>query len=122
MPSGYLFTFPLMKIRGVEINITKRDVERAVASLKVERGVSSYYVLVDGKEIPVKRALYGVLKERNINVGLRDFNTRDAVRILKRLGFPVIRKSGGDILKFAGAIKGGYGFDAQREKVATGYY
>ena len=97
-----------MKLRGRTFELSRQEVERSLKGLKSElNNQASYYVLVGKKELPVKKALEIVLKNKGLDLSLLDFTTQDAVRIFKKLGFDVIRRGKGNILSLAGAIKGG---------------
>ncbi len=92
-------------LRRVGFELDRREVEDILSKAQ-ESGKASYYVIVKGKEIPVKRALGKVLKEKGISLTLLDYTTQDAVRIFRRLGFDVVRRGKSDIMRFAGAIGG----------------
>jgi len=109
-----------LTLRGRKFNLTPED----VANLKVEHIDSrflrsKYLVVIGGKEIPVKVALYELLKRKGTNLTLLDFTTQDAVRIFRKLGVPIVVKSRKqNLLSYAGAIKGGEFFNAVKDKGA----
>ena len=95
-------------LRKKGFKIERKDVEKVLEGVRVESNSQThYYVVVNGRELPVKKALWKVLKEKGVGLTLLDFTTQDAVRIFKRLGFDVVKRGKWNLLRFAGAIKGG---------------
>jgi len=97
-------------LRGKEVNISVSDVEKVAKERNIkEDKKTTYFALIKGKKVPVKRLLYEVLKEKGYDFTLQHFTTEDAVRILTKLGIKV--KSFKDIgrkenlLKHAGKIE-----------------
>jgi len=80
---------------------------------------AKYFVVINGVEVPVKPALMELLRRKGINLTLLDFTTQDAIRIFRKLGLEIVIKGVNkkrELLKFAGAIKGGKDMDAVRDK------
>ena len=50
-----------------------------------------YFVVVNKKKVPVKSALEGIIKAKGIDLTVLDFTTQDAVRILRKLGFHIVK-------------------------------
>ena len=103
-------------LRRTDFELDKREVEDILSGVN-EPGKASYYVIVKGKEIPVKRALEKVLKAKGISLTLLDYTTQDAIRIFRRLGFDVVRRGKADIMRFAGAIRGDGNSVEDKEKI-----
>lgn len=79
-------------LRGKEIKLGREDVLKILSEFKEEplppKGqASNYYVVVEGKPFPVKKALYFLLERLGYDFTLLDFVTQDAVRIFRALGF-----------------------------------
>ncbi|EDP76404.1 hypothetical protein HG1285_02318 [Hydrogenivirga sp. 128-5-R1-1] len=106
-------------LRRVDFKLDRREVEDILSEAQ-ESGKASYYVIVKGKEIPVKRALEKVLRAKGIGLTLLDYTTQDAVRIFRRLGFDVVRRGKSDIMRFAGAIRGNGNSVEDKEKIYEG--
>ena len=95
-------------LRKKDFEIERKEIEKSLEGVRVEGDPQTcYYVVVNGRELPVKKALWKVLKEKGVDLTLLDFTTQDAVRIFKRLGFDVVKRGKGSLLEFAGAIKAG---------------
>ena len=95
-------------LKGVELEVKKEEVEEVAKSGQVKgKGKTRYMVIVEGSRLPAKRLISEVLKKKGINLTLQDFSTKDAVHILRKLGFEIVdmeeekRKS---LLDLAGMI------------------
>jgi hypothetical protein len=72
-------------LRGKKISLNPDDVKKLkINSISSKSLKSEYYVVVNGKEIPIKVALFELLKKKGINLTLLDFTTQDAVRIFRK--------------------------------------
>ncbi len=97
-----------MKIRGININIERHDVERIAEKGVKANGKTRYVVIVRGKAVPAKRLFYELLKSKDIPLTLQDITTKDAVYAFRRLGYEVIdRGEAGSILELAGSLSMG---------------
>jgi hypothetical protein len=70
-------------VGGKVFSITREDVERKLKDVQPEP-IRQYYVTVNGKDYPVKQAVElaaGLLRS--------GFTTQDAIRILRKFGFPL---------------------------------
>ena len=82
------------RLRGKKISIGP---EEAHALLESTEGVSSrgknpkYFVVVGKRRVPVKSAFETILRAKGIDLTVLDFTTQDAVRILRKLGFHIVR-------------------------------
>ena len=95
-------------LRKKGFKVEKEEVERLLKDVRIEDDPqAAYYVVVEGRELPAKKALGKVLEAKGTGLTLLDFTTQDAVRVFRRLGFEIVRRGKKDILKFAGAIKAG---------------
>ena len=80
-------------LRGIELDVKKEEVEKVAKSGKVKgEGKTRYMVVIEGFRVPAKRLLYEVLKEKGVNLTLQDLSTKDAVHILRKLGFEIVDK------------------------------
>lgn len=82
-------------LRGKKIIICKDDVLKILSEYKEEtypqKGqASNYYVVLDGKIIPAKKALLFLLERLGYEFTILDFFTQDAVRIFRALGFSIV--------------------------------
>ncbi len=78
-------------LRGRKIKLNFEDFKKTKASVHVISDKKTKYVaLLNGKRIPVKRALYEVLKAKGYDLTLQDFTTEDAVRILRKFNIPIL--------------------------------
>jgi len=98
-------------LRGKKITICKDDVLKILSKYKEEsypqKGqTSNYYLVLEGKLIPIKKALLFVLEDLRHDFTILDFVTHDAVRIFRALGFPiVVGKGNKNLLKsFIGSL------------------
>ncbi len=95
-------------LRGVELEVTKEEVEKVAKDSHIKaEGKTRYMVVVGGMRIPAKRLLFEILKRKGIDLTLQDFTTKDAVYLFRRLGFEVVDKEEEEkksLLDFAGAI------------------
>ncbi|MCS7163708.1 MAG: hypothetical protein NZ845_01750 [Thermodesulfovibrio sp.] len=85
----------IFTLRGKKIELSRDDVLKSLAKYKEEtypkKGqLSSYYIVVDGKLIPIKKALLMVLEYLGYDLTILDFVTQDAVRIFRSMGFQII--------------------------------
>ena len=103
-------------LRGKAFMLDSNEVRKLLAKARTERKKTKYYVVIGRRELSVKCALEKVLKRKGIDLTLMDFTTQDAVRIFRKLGFPIVRRGRKEILRFAGAIKGGKDLDAVEDK------
>ena len=82
------------RLRGKEISISP---EEACALVEATEGISSkgknpkYFVVVGKRKVPVKSALESIVRAKGIDLTVLDFTTQDAVRILRKLGFHIVR-------------------------------
>jgi len=106
-----------VKLRGKRFQISVQDLKGLnFDNLETRKG-GEYYVLIEDKEIPIKRALYSILKKKGIDLTLLDFTTQDAVRVFRKLELPIVVKSKkNNLLRFAGAIKEGKNLNAVEDK------
>lgn len=98
-------------LRGKKITLSKDDVLKILSEYKEEtypqKGqASNYYVVLDGKLIPLKKALLFLLERLGYDFTILDFVTQDAIRIFRALGFPiVVGKGNKKLLKsFVGSL------------------
>lgn len=82
-------------LRGKKITLSKDDVLKILSEYKEEtypqKGqASNYYVVLDGKLIPLKKALLFLLERLGYEFTILDFVTQDAVRIFRALGFSIV--------------------------------
>ena len=107
-----------VKLRGRNLKLSLQDLtDLQIEGVEWETKSGDYFVVIDGKEIPAKRALYSILRKKGIDLTLLDFTTQDAVRIFRKLGVPIVVKSKKqNLLQFAGAIKEGEKLDAVEDK------
>ncbi|MCS7215257.1 MAG: hypothetical protein RMI30_01955 [Thermodesulfovibrio sp.] len=98
-------------LRGKKIEISRDDIVKTLLNYKEEtypqKGQASiYYIVVDGKLIPIKKALLSVLEDLGYDFTILDFVTQDAVRIFRAMGFQIIVGKGNkDLLKsFIGTL------------------
>ncbi len=78
MSEKYTFT-----IGGAVFSLTREEVERKLKGINPEV-VHQVYVEVNGRKYPVKQALAEV-----IGLMRSGFTTQDAVRVFRRLSFPL---------------------------------
>ncbi|RTZ69484.1 MAG: hypothetical protein DSZ30_02425 [Aquificaceae bacterium] len=105
-------------VRGFKVQIDPEDLKVLEGKTFESRG-AKYFVVINGVEVPVKPALMELLRRKGINLTLLDFTTQDAIRIFRKLGLEIVIKGVNkkrELLKFAGAIKGGKDMDAVRDK------
>lgn len=107
-------------LRGTELDVRKEEVEEVARSGKVKgEGKTRYMVVVEGSRVPAKRLLYEVLKRKGVNLTLQDFSTKDAVHVLRKLGFEVVdreEEKKKSLLELAGAIAiGGNAVEDERK-------
>jgi hypothetical protein len=97
-------------LRGKEVYLSKKDVERVAQNGIKGRG-TGYFALIGGKRIPVKNLLQESLKYKGLYFSLLEFTTQDAVRILGKLGVEIIEDkrvgTAKTLLKFAGVVSMG---------------
>ncbi|MGH7902161.1 MAG: hypothetical protein ACRENZ_10530 [Thermodesulfobacteriota bacterium] len=97
-------------LRGKEIHLSKKDLERVAQKGIMGRG-RAYFALIGGKRIPVKDLIHEALREKGSDVTLLDFTTQDAVRILRKLDVEIIEDrnvgTAKVLLKFAGVVSMG---------------
>ncbi len=109
-------------LRNRRFIVERNEVETLLKSAHIEEEPqASYFIVVEGRELPVKKALKRVLGEKGISLTLLEFTSQDAVRIFKRLGFEVVKRGKGNIMEFAGAIKGGGNAVEDKEKLYEGF-
>jgi len=77
------------RMKGIDFELSREEVIQILRDESFEQ--YDYFVEVEGKLIPVKEALYEILKSKRIGLTKQDFNTQDAVRIFKQLGFRVYK-------------------------------
>jgi len=106
------------KLRGRNFELSKEEVIQILKNKSFEQYGSNYFVEVGDKHIPLKEALYEVLKSKGIGLTKLDFTTQDAVRIFRKLGFEVLTKGrkGKALDDLIGVIKEGEGFNAVEDK------
>jgi len=110
---GYRF-----KLRGKGFDVSREEVVKILKDKSFEQYGSNYFVEVGGKHVPVKEALYEILKSKGISLTKLDFTTQDAVRIFRKLGFEVLTKGrkGKSLDDLIGVIKEGESFNAVEDK------
>lgn len=98
-------------LRGKKINLSKDEVLNILSrydekTFTEKRQSSNYFVVIEEKFIPIKKALMLLLKHLGYDLTILDFTTQDAVRIFRKLGFSIVTGKGKkDSLKpFVGAI------------------
>lgn len=74
-------------VGGKTFSINREEVERKLKGIQPEP-IRQYYVTINGRDYPVKHAV-------EVAAGLlrAGFTTQDAIRILRKFGFP-LRKQG----------------------------
>jgi hypothetical protein len=70
-------------IGGHAVRLSKEDVERALDGMNPE-SVKKYWVVISGKEFPIKQVLSVATK-----IPPAAFISTDAYRVLSRLGFDI---------------------------------
>ena len=106
-----------VKLRGKKFHISTQDLKGLDFDNLETQKSGEYFVVINGKEVPIKRALYFLLQKKGVNLTLLDFTTQDAVRIFRKLGVPIVVKSKKtNLLRFAGAIKEGKNLNAVEDK------
>lgn len=70
-------------LRGKQMDISKKDIENAVKG-KTPRTIKAYYVVISGKQFPIKQPIELAFKLPAIA-----FTSMDAYRILTKLGFEI---------------------------------
>jgi len=110
---GYKF-----KLRGKDFEVSREEVIEILKAKSFEQYGSNYFVEVEGKHVPIKEALYEILKSKGIGLTKLDFTTQDAVRIFRKLGFEVLTKGrkGKAVDDLIGVIKEGESFNAVEDK------
>ncbi|HDD44134.1 MAG TPA: hypothetical protein ENG63_04650 [Candidatus Desulfofervidus auxilii] len=95
-------------LRKQKIKLTKKDLINIFKEKQIKAGRGKkYFVIINSKKIPVKDALYHVLRKKQYDFSLLDFTTADAIRIFKKLGLKVIHEQemkGERLLKYAGIL------------------
>ncbi|GLI52931.1 hypothetical protein [Thermodesulfovibrio yellowstonii] len=98
-------------LRGKKISVSKDDVLKILSKYKEElypqKGqLSNYYLVIEGKFVPIKKALLFLLENLGYDFTILDFVTQDAVRIFRTLGFSiVVGKGNKNLLKsFIGSL------------------
>ena len=82
---GEQFSFT---VGGRGFSISRDEIERKLKGVQPEP-IRQYYVTVNGKDYPVKQALElaaGLLRS--------GFTTQDAIRVLRKFGFPLRKNVG----------------------------
>ncbi len=79
------FTFT---VGGKKFSISRDDIERKLKGVPPEQ-IRQYYVTIDGKDYPVKQAL-----EAAAGLLRSGFTTQDAIRVLRKFGFPLRKNLG----------------------------
>jgi len=72
-------------VGGEILSISKEGAEHKLNTIKEREEIRKYYITYKGRNISVKQAL-NTIAPQLLRAG---FNTTDAVRILRRLGFTV---------------------------------
>ena len=72
-------------VGGEIFSVSKEGAAHKLNTIKEPEGIRKYYVKYKGRKLPVKQALNAVAPKL-LRAG---FNTTDAVRVFKRLGFDV---------------------------------
>ena len=106
------------KLRDRSFELTKEEAIKVLKGESYAQNGSRYFIEIEGKHIPVKEALYEILKRKGIKLTKLDFTTQDAVRIFRKLGFEIVvkgkkKKSLEDLI---GVIKEGKSFNAVEDK------
>jgi len=76
-----------VKIRGKELMVSSKDVEKVAEGLLPE-GIRKHYIVVNGRRFPPKQLLEGVLRMKGVRMDRLLFTTKDAYYLFTRLGFP----------------------------------
>ena len=82
------------RLRGKEISISPEEACALVEATEESPGKGKnpkYFVVVGKRKVPVKSALESIVKAKGIDLTVLDFTTQDAVRILRKLGFPIVK-------------------------------
>jgi hypothetical protein len=105
-----------MRIRGIEVNVERQDVERIAREALKANGKTRYVVIVKGRAFPAKRLFHELLKSKGLSLTLQDITTKDAVYAFRRLGFEVVDKGeAGSLLELAGSLSiGGNAVEDER--------
>lgn len=110
-----------VRIKGRKIQISYEDILKASRQDYSTYKGTDYFAKIEGREVPVKRLIEQVLKEKGTGLTLQDITTKYAVDILRKFDIPVYRKSEnlyGDrmerLKKLAGSIS--IGGDAVEEE------
>jgi hypothetical protein len=70
-------------VGGKSFSISREEVERSLKGVQPEP-IRQYYVTVNGRDYPVKQAV-----EVSASLLRSGFTTQDAIRILRKFGFPL---------------------------------
>jgi hypothetical protein len=76
---------------GDAFKLNAQDVEASVKSLPESWG-RKYAVVIQGKKYAPKEVIQAVMQQKSVPLASSDFNTNQAVGILKKLGFSVLEK------------------------------
>lgn len=70
-------------VGGQSFSLTREEIERKLKSVQPEQ-IRQYGVAIGGKDYPVKQAV-------EVSAGLlrSGFTTQDAIRVLRKFGFPI---------------------------------
>ncbi len=82
-----------VRIKGRKIQISYEGILKASRQDYSTYKGTDYFAKVEGKEVPAKRLIEQVLKEKGTGLTLQDITTKYAVDILRKLDIPVYRKS-----------------------------
>lgn len=106
------------KLRDRSFELTKEEAIKVLKGESYEQNGSRYFIEIEGKYIPVKEALYEILKRKGIKLTKLDFTTQDAVRIFRKLGFEIVvkGKKKKSLEGLIGVIKEGENFNAVEDK------
>lgn len=74
---------------GRQVEAKGEEVVRAMAEI-APRPIRRYFVEIDGTRYPAKQALERLLEVKGIALYAADVTSRDANRILRKLGFEVM--------------------------------
>lgn len=80
----------MARVAGSDFDLSSEQVEQAVATVDPEP-IQEHYVVIAGRRYPPKQVLAAVTR-----LDRADFTTHQARAVLRRLGFGVYRRGGGE--------------------------
>ncbi|RLB77327.1 MAG: hypothetical protein DRH15_11430 [Deltaproteobacteria bacterium] len=102
-----------VKLRGRRFRVSHDEANQVlknagISAHGINRGKApSYFLVVDGRKIPIKQALKAIIDKKGLDLTILDVTTKDAVGLFRRLDFPIVVEKGkkgskAAILKYAG--------------------